>query len=94
MITSVSVVVVPEVGLRVSQAAVSDALQLSIPAPVLVTLKVWVDGFAPPSTPVNVMVGGSEPPVGGGSGSGLGAGAGLGAGVGLGAGFDFNQSLV
>src|SRR5438093_6034902 len=75
VITSVSVVVVPEAGLRLSHAAVSLAFQLNVPPPVLVMLNVWAAGFAPPSAPVNVKLTGSEPLVGGGGvGSVLGGG--------------------
>ena len=69
VITSVSVVVVPEAGLRFSHDALSLAFQLNIPPPALVMLNVWAAGFAPPSGPVNVRVPGSEPLVGGGDGS-------------------------
>src|SRR5438034_8849037 len=72
---SVSVVVVPEAGLRLSHDALSLAFQLNIPPPALVMLNVWAAGFAPPSAPVNVKLPGSEPLVGGGGvGSVLGGG--------------------
>src|SRR5438093_12333553 len=69
LIVSVSVVVVPEVGFRLSHEALSLTLQLSVPPPVLVMLNVWAAGFAPPSGRVNVRVPGSERLVGGGDGS-------------------------
>ena len=39
---------VPEAGLRVSHAAVSLALQLKVPPPVLLMLTVWAAGLLPP----------------------------------------------
>jgi len=63
--TSVSLVVVPEVGLRPSQAAVSLAVQLKVAPPVFVMFNVWVAGFVPPSIPVNVRLDGLWLVVGG-----------------------------
>jgi hypothetical protein len=39
---------VPEAGLTVNQAALSLAVQVKVPPPVLLTLTVWVAGLAPP----------------------------------------------
>ena len=70
VMTSVSVVVVPDAGLRVSHEADWLALQLNVPPPVLVMLMVWGLGFDPPSMPVKVMVPGSWPVLGVGVGIG------------------------
>jgi len=39
---------VPEAGLTVSQASLSLAVQVSVPPPVLLMVRVWADGLAPP----------------------------------------------
>jgi hypothetical protein len=44
------------VGLRLSHAAGSLAVQLKVPPPVLVMLNVWAAGFALPSAAVNVRL--------------------------------------
>ena len=58
---------VPEAGLSVNQAALSLALQLKVPPPVLLMLTVWVAGLAPPCVAVKaklaglaLMAGGTE----------------------------------
>ena len=43
---------VPEAGVSVNQAALSLAVQLRVPVPVLLMLKVWVAGLAPPCVAV------------------------------------------
>ena len=57
VITSVSVVVVPEVGLRLSHAALSPALQFNVPPSGLAILNICADGFAAASSPENVRLG-------------------------------------
>ena len=58
VMASVSVVVVPVVGLRVSHAASSLADHVSIPLPEFVILKSLDVGFAPPWVPLNASVDG------------------------------------
>lgn len=58
------VVVLPEVGDRVSQEALSETDQESVPVPGLVIFNVFEPGFAPPCTPVNEKVVGLNPIVG------------------------------
>ena len=41
---------------RISHPALLPAPQLMVPPPVLVTLSVWAEGFAPPCTPLNVRL--------------------------------------
>jgi hypothetical protein len=55
---------VPEVGLSVNQAALSLAVQLSVPPPVLLMLKVWVAGLAPPCVAVKERFVGLTPMAG------------------------------
>ena len=56
---------VPEAGLNDNHAALSLAIQLSVPPPVLAILKVWVAGLAPPCVAVKVKLVGLAPMVGG-----------------------------
>ncbi len=44
-------VLVPEAGVRVSQAALSLAVHVKVPEPVLETVKDWVVGLVPPAAP-------------------------------------------
>ena len=61
---------IPEAGLTVNQGALSLAVQLSVPSPVLLMLKVWVAGFAPPCVPVKERLVGLAPMAGGSTGGG------------------------
>ena len=64
---------VPEAGLRVNQAALSVALQVNVPPPVLLRLKVWFAGLLPPCWAVKDRLIGLAPMeglVGGGVGAG------------------------
>jgi hypothetical protein len=56
---------VPEARLSVNQAALSLAVQLSVPPPVLLMLKVWVAGLAPPCVAVKERFVGLTPMAGG-----------------------------
>jgi len=55
----------PEFGLKLSHVALSLTDQLRVPPPVLVTLTVWAEGFAPPCTPTKLRLVGLRPIVGG-----------------------------
>ena len=44
---------VPDAGERLSQAALSPAVQVNVPVPVLEIVKDCADGLAPPDVPVN-----------------------------------------
>ena len=59
---------VPEAGLKLSHVALSLTDQLRVPPPVLVTLTIWAEGFAPPCTPVKPRLVGLRPIVGDGGG--------------------------
>ena len=61
---SVSPVEVPEVGLSESHEALSLTLQLIVPQPLLLMLRVWLDGFEPPSVAEKVKEEGEETRVG------------------------------
>ena len=65
---------VPVGGLTVNQGALSLAVQLSVPPPMLLMLKVWVAGLAPPCVAVKEMVVGLVPMTGGTAGGGEPAG--------------------
>jgi hypothetical protein len=56
---------VPEIGLSVNQAALSLAVQLRVPPPVLLMFKVWGAGFAPPCIAVKERLVGLAPIAGG-----------------------------
>ena len=56
---------VPDAGLSVSQAALSPAVQLKVPPPVLLTLKAWLAGLPPPCCAVKVRLVGLAPMAGG-----------------------------
>ena len=56
---------VPEAGDTVSQAALSLALQLKVPPPVLLMLTVWAAGFVPPWVAVKDKLVGLAPMAGG-----------------------------
>ena len=56
---------IPEAGLSLNQAALSLAVQLSVPLPVLLMLKVWVAGLAPPCVAVKERFVGLAPMAGG-----------------------------
>jgi hypothetical protein len=56
---------VPEAGLSVNHAALSLADQLSVPPPVLLTLRVWVAGLAPPCVAAKAKLVGLAPMAGG-----------------------------
>jgi hypothetical protein len=56
---------VPEAGLRVSHAALSLALQVKVPPPVLLMLTVWEAGLLPPCCAVNDKLVGLAPMAGG-----------------------------
>ena len=47
---------VPDTGLRVNHAALSEALQLTVPLPLLEMLIGLAAGFVPPAVPVNVRL--------------------------------------
>ncbi len=54
----------PEVGLSESHEALSLTLQLIVPQPLLLMLRVWLAGFEPPSVPEKVKEEGEETRVG------------------------------
>jgi hypothetical protein len=56
---------VPEAGLSVNQAALSLAVQLKVPPPVLLMLTVWDAGLAPPWVAVKERLVGLAPMAGG-----------------------------
>jgi len=56
---------VPETGLRVSQAALSLALHVKVPPPVLLILRVWTVGLLPPCWAVKERLVGLTPMTGG-----------------------------
>jgi hypothetical protein len=55
---------VPLAGLMVSQVALEEPDQVSVPPPVLLTLSVWLAGLAPPWVPVKEKLAGLTPMVG------------------------------
>jgi hypothetical protein len=55
---------VPDVGLSVNQVALSLAVQMSVPVPVLLMLKVWLAGLAPPCVAVKERLVGLTPMTG------------------------------
>ncbi len=55
---------VPLAGLTLSQGALSLAVQLSVPPPVLVMLSVWLAGLLPPAVAVKLRLVGLTPMVG------------------------------
>src|SRR5215467_139405 len=55
---------VPLVGLTVNHGALTLAVKLRVPAPVLVTLIVWFAGLAPPAVAVKLRLPGLTPIVG------------------------------
>src|SRR4051794_8626803 len=57
-VTVIVPVPVPDVGEMLSQVALWDALQLSVPPPALLTLSVLAAGLAPPSLAVNERLAG------------------------------------
>jgi hypothetical protein len=61
---------VPEVRLSLSQGALSLAIQLSVPPPELLMLKVWDAGLAPPCVVAKEKLGGVTPMAAGGTGGG------------------------
>ncbi|MCX5728040.1 MAG: hypothetical protein NTZ28_04240 [Nitrospirae bacterium] len=61
---------VPEAGLSLNQAALSLAVQLSVPPPVLLMLTVWVAGLAPPCLAAKERLVGLAPMAGGATGGG------------------------
>jgi hypothetical protein len=61
---------VPETGLRVNQVAFFPILQLNEPPPVLLILKVWVAGLAPPCVAAKERLVGLAPITGGTTGGG------------------------
>jgi len=61
---------VPETGLSVNQAALSLAVQLSVPPPALLILKVWVAGLAPPCVAAKERLVGLAPMTGSTTGGG------------------------
>ena len=56
---------VPDAGLRVSHAALSLALQLKVPPPVLLMLRAWAAGLLPPCWAVKDRLVGLAPMAGG-----------------------------
>ena len=56
---------VPDAGLTVNQAALSLAVQVKVPPPVLLTLTVWVAGLAPPWVATKERLVGLAPIAGG-----------------------------
>jgi hypothetical protein len=56
---------VPEAGLRVSQAALSLAVHVRVPPPVLLILRVWLAGLPPPCWAANEKLVGLVPMAGG-----------------------------
>jgi hypothetical protein len=65
---------VPEAELSVSQAAFSLAVQVRVPPPVLLMVRVWAAGLPPPCWAVNVKAVGLTPIAGEGVGDGVGVG--------------------
>jgi len=61
---------VPAAGLRVSHAALSLAVQLKVPPPVLLRLTVWAAGVLPPCCAVKDRLVGVAPIAGGTGGGG------------------------
>lgn len=57
-------VLVPDEGLSVNQFALSLAVQVSVPLPVLATVRGWADGFAPPTVPLKDRLLGLKPMAG------------------------------
>lgn len=55
----------PEVGFTVSQAALSLTDQVSVPPPVLLMVRVWADGLAPPCVAAKEKFVGLAPIAGG-----------------------------
>jgi hypothetical protein len=51
----------PDVGLRVNHDALSDALHVNVPLPLLEMLTVLAMGFVPPAVPVNERLVGLKP---------------------------------
>jgi hypothetical protein len=51
----------PDAGLRVNHAALSEAVQDKVPPPVLEMLMGLAAGFVPPTVPVNVRLVGLKP---------------------------------
>lgn len=72
---------VPEVRLSLSQGALSLAVQLSVPPPELLILKVWDVGLAPPSVAAKERLAGVAPMAAGGTGGGVTGGGDDGGGV-------------
>ena len=60
---------VPEAGDTVNQVALSLALQLNVPPPVLLMLRVWAAGLLPPCCAVKEKLVGLAP-IAGGTGAG------------------------
>ena len=65
---------VPEAGLMVNQGALSLAVQLSVPPPLLLILTVWVTGVAPPCVAAKERLVGLTPMTGCATGGGTGGG--------------------
>jgi len=55
---------VPVVGLSVNHAALSLTDQFNVPVPVLLILRAWLAGFAPPAVAVKLKLVGLTPIVG------------------------------
>lgn len=72
---------VPKARLSVNQGALSLALQVSVSPPVLLILKVWVAGFAPPCVAAKERLVGLAPMTGGTTGGGATGGAATGGGA-------------
>jgi hypothetical protein len=80
-LTMITPLFVPEVRLSLSQAALSLAIQLSVPPPELLMLKVWDVGLAPPCVAVKERLAGVAPMAAGGTGGGVTGGGDGGGGV-------------
>jgi len=72
---------VPEARLSLNQAALSLAVQLSVPPPVLLMLKVWVAGLVPPCVAAKERLVGLAPMAGGTTGGGVVGGGTTGGGM-------------
>ena len=71
---------VPELGLSVNQLALSPAIQLSVPPPVFLMLKVRVPGLVPPCVVAKERLVGLTPMAGGTTGGGMTGGGMIGGG--------------
>ena len=80
-LTMITPLFVPEVRLSLSQGALSLAVQLSVPLPELLMLKVWDAGLAPPCVAAKERLAGVAPMVADGIGGEVTGGGDGGGGV-------------